>query len=323
MTQLRYEKLHSEFGASVRGVDLGQPLTPAVVQEIDAASYNGVDEVRRLQEGLNFRPARDRFKIYIVDEVHMLSNAAWNAFLKTLEEPPPHVKFIFATTEVHKVPVTILSRCQRYDFKLIATQTIAARLREVLALEKVQAEDGAALPLRPGMELEYWLEAADACDCPKPNVAESKRYKVLIAEPEKDQQKQRQQQQQAQQEQQHHEAKQDQDLKKENQARQEANQRLRQAEALRYRLEQEAEEYRDTQLRQARADAAEFAADLAAYHELRKTVSREEALAFVWWKEVAKARDLLRARGSRVEPLDAHLGPDGLDIQQLLTPKRR
>jgi DNA polymerase III subunit gamma/tau len=113
------------------------------VQEIDAASYNGVDEVRRLQEGLAFRPARDRSKIYIVDEVHMLSNAAWNAFLKTLEEPPPHVKFIFATTEVHKVPVTILSRCQRYDFKLIATQMIAGRLREVLAKESVESEDGA------------------------------------------------------------------------------------------------------------------------------------------------------------------------------------
>ncbi len=117
------------------------------VQEIDGASYNGVDEVRRLQEGLNFRPARDRSKIYIVDEVHMLSNAAWNAFLKTLEEPPPHVKFIFATTEVHKVPVTILSRCQRYDFKLIATQMIAARLREVLAKESVVAEDGAVAVL--------------------------------------------------------------------------------------------------------------------------------------------------------------------------------
>lgn len=111
------------------------------VQEIDGASYNGVDEVRRLQEGLAFRPARDRFKIYIVDEVHMLSNAAWNAFLKTLEEPPPHVKFIFATTEVHKVPVTILSRCQRYDFKLIATQTIAFRLREVLTKENIVADD--------------------------------------------------------------------------------------------------------------------------------------------------------------------------------------
>ena len=78
------------------------------VQEIDGASYNGVDEVRRLQESLPYRPARDRYKIFIVDEVHMLSQSAWNAFLKTLEEPPPHVKFIFATTEVHKVPVTIL-----------------------------------------------------------------------------------------------------------------------------------------------------------------------------------------------------------------------
>jgi DNA polymerase-3 subunit gamma/tau len=110
------------------------------VQEIDGASYNGVDEVRRLQEGMSFRPARDRFKIYIVDEVHMLSTAAWNAFLKTLEEPPPHVKFIFATTEVHKVPITILSRCQRYDFKLIPTQTIARRLEQVLGQEAIKAD---------------------------------------------------------------------------------------------------------------------------------------------------------------------------------------
>jgi DNA polymerase-3 subunit gamma/tau len=113
------------------------------VQEIDGASYNGVDEVRRLQEGLAFRPARNRYKIYIVDEVHMLSTAAWNAFLKTLEEPPPHVKFIFATTEVHKVPVTILSRCQRYDFKLIPAQLVATRLRDVLAKEGISADDGA------------------------------------------------------------------------------------------------------------------------------------------------------------------------------------
>ena len=117
------------------------------VQEIDGASYNGVDEVRKLQEGLPFRPARDRYKIYIVDEVHMLSQAAWNAFLKTLEEPPPHVKFIFATTEVHKVPVTILSRCQRYDFKLISADVIAKRLEEVLALEQLQAEPGALMLL--------------------------------------------------------------------------------------------------------------------------------------------------------------------------------
>jgi DNA polymerase-3 subunit gamma/tau len=117
------------------------------VQEIDAASYNGVDEVRRLQEGLAFRPARDRFKIYTVDEVHMLSNAAWNAFLKTLEEPPPHVKFIFATTEVHKVPVTILSRCQRYDFKLVSAKQIAGRLKDVLSRESLSADDRAVAVL--------------------------------------------------------------------------------------------------------------------------------------------------------------------------------
>lgn len=113
------------------------------VQEIDGASYNGVDEVRRLQESLPYRPSRDRFKVVIVDEVHMLSQSAWNAFLKTLEEPPPHVKFIFATTEVHKVPVTILSRLQRFDFKLIPTRLIVERLSTVLAAEKIEAEEAA------------------------------------------------------------------------------------------------------------------------------------------------------------------------------------
>src|SRR5262245_16169928 len=102
------------------------------VHEIDGATYTSVDDIRDLQEKLPYHPPRDRFKLYIVDEVHMLSKSAWNAFLKTLEEPPAHVKFIFATTEVEKVPVTILSRCQRYDFKLIAAVKIAARLRHVL-----------------------------------------------------------------------------------------------------------------------------------------------------------------------------------------------
>jgi DNA polymerase III subunit gamma/tau len=140
------------------GVDYGPTITPCLrcpacleialgsdmdVREIDGASYNGVDEVRKLQDSLPYRPARDRYKIFIVDEVHMLSQNAWNAFLKTLEEPPPHVKFIFATTEVHKVPVTILSRVQRFDFKLISTQTIALRLREVLSAEKIEADDAA------------------------------------------------------------------------------------------------------------------------------------------------------------------------------------
>ncbi len=111
------------------------------VQEIDGASYNGVDEVRRLQDSLPYRPSRDRYKIFIVDEVHMLSQSAWNAFLKTLEEPPPHVKFIFATTEVRKVPVTILSRVQRFDFKLIPTRLIADRLRYVLGEEGLKADE--------------------------------------------------------------------------------------------------------------------------------------------------------------------------------------
>jgi len=117
--------------------------TDVDVWEIDGASYNGVDEVRKLQDSLPYRPQRDRHKIYVVDEVHMLSQNAWNAFLKTLEEPPPHVKFIFATTEVHKVPVTILSRVQRFDFKLISAQAIAARLRHVLAAEGLEADDAA------------------------------------------------------------------------------------------------------------------------------------------------------------------------------------
>jgi DNA polymerase III subunit gamma/tau len=126
--------------AACKEIALG---TDVDVQEIDGASYNGVDEVRRLQESLPYRPSRDRYKIIIVDEVHMLTQSAWNAFLKTLEEPPPHVKFIFATTEVHKVPVTILSRVQRFDFKLIPAKLIIDRLRYMLTQEKLTAEDEA------------------------------------------------------------------------------------------------------------------------------------------------------------------------------------
>lgn len=113
------------------------------VQEMDGASNNSVEDVRRLQESIPYRPARDRFKIVIVDEVHMLSTGAFNAFLKTLEEPPDHVKFIFATTEIHKVPVTIRSRCQRYDFRLIPQQVITTRVREILGHEAIDADDGA------------------------------------------------------------------------------------------------------------------------------------------------------------------------------------
>ncbi|HKO95319.1 MAG TPA: DNA polymerase III subunit gamma/tau, partial [Polyangiaceae bacterium] len=113
------------------------------VREIDGASYTGVDEIRKLQESLPYRPSRDRYKIFIVDEVHMLSQKAWNALLKTLEEPPPHVKFILATTEVHKVPVTILSRVQRFDFKMIPSRLIGERIRFVLEAEHIEADDRA------------------------------------------------------------------------------------------------------------------------------------------------------------------------------------
>ncbi|MGD8608113.1 MAG: DNA polymerase III subunit gamma/tau [Myxococcales bacterium] len=113
------------------------------VQEIDGASNNSVEDVRRLQESLPYRPQRDRYKIVIVDEVHMLSAGAFNAFLKTLEEPPDHVKFIFATTESHKVPVTIRSRCQQYDFRLIPHRLIADRIGTILEAEGLQADEEA------------------------------------------------------------------------------------------------------------------------------------------------------------------------------------
>src|SRR5512142_2070753 len=113
------------------------------VVEIDAASNNGVDNVRDIVDGVKYRPARDRFKVFVVDEVHMLSTGAFNALLKTLEEPPAHVKFVLATTDVHKVPVTILSRCQRYDFRRIPLAAIADRLSAILDKEAIQHDKSA------------------------------------------------------------------------------------------------------------------------------------------------------------------------------------
>lgn len=115
-----------------RGLDGG---TIYDVVEIDAASNNGVDNIRDLREEANYTPSRGRYRVYIIDEVHMLSTGAFNALLKTLEEPPAHVIFILATTEVHKLPATILSRCQRFDFKRIQPETMAVRLNEVAELE--------------------------------------------------------------------------------------------------------------------------------------------------------------------------------------------
>lgn len=122
------------------------------VIEIDAASNNGVDNIREIVEEVSYSPAEGKYKVYIIDEVHMLSIGAFNALLKTLEEPPSYVIFILATTEVHKLPITILSRCQRYDFKRISIDTIADRMRELVQAESVQVEDKA---------LRYIAKAAD------------------------------------------------------------------------------------------------------------------------------------------------------------------
>lgn len=122
------------------------------VIEIDAASNNGVDNIREIREEVAYRPTEGKYKVYIIDEVHMLSTGAFNALLKTLEEPPSYVIFILATTEAHKIPVTILSRCQRYDFRRISIDTIAGRLRELMDKEGVQAEEKA---------LRYVAKAAD------------------------------------------------------------------------------------------------------------------------------------------------------------------
>jgi DNA polymerase-3 subunit gamma/tau len=113
------------------------------VLEIDGASNRRIDEIREIRGNVQYRPSRARYKIYIIDEVHMLTKEAFNALLKTLEEPPPHVKFIFATTEVDKVPITILSRCQRFDFAGIPLPRIVERLREIVNSENVQADDEA------------------------------------------------------------------------------------------------------------------------------------------------------------------------------------
>jgi len=110
------------------------------VLEIDAASNRGIDEMRELRERVKFLPASLRRKVYIIDEAHMLTTEAWNAFLKTLEEPPPHVLFILATTEPHKVPETVRSRLQRFDFRRVPTEAIAAHLARICSLEGAQAD---------------------------------------------------------------------------------------------------------------------------------------------------------------------------------------
>ncbi|MBN8983702.1 MAG: DNA polymerase III subunit gamma/tau, partial [Rhizobiales bacterium] len=110
------------------------------VLEMDAASHTGVDDVRQINDSVRYAPSSARYKVYIIDEVHMLSTAAFNAFLKTLEEPPAHAKFVFATTEIRKVPVTVLSRCQRFDLKRVEADVLMAHLGNIASMENVEAE---------------------------------------------------------------------------------------------------------------------------------------------------------------------------------------
>jgi DNA polymerase-3 subunit gamma/tau len=135
--------------ASCRAIAAGTSMN---VIEIDAASNNGVDNIREIRDEVAYSPAEGKYKVYIIDEVHMLSIGAFNALLKTLEEPPSYVIFILATTEAHKIPITILSRCQRYDFRRITTETITDRLRELMVEEQVEVEERA---------LAYVAKAAD------------------------------------------------------------------------------------------------------------------------------------------------------------------
>ena len=132
-----------------RNIAAGSSLN---VVEIDAASNNGVENIRDIREQVQYPPTEGRYRVYIIDEVHMLSTGAFNALLKTLEEPPSYVIFILATTEVHRIPVTVLSRCQRYDFKRITIKTLTDRLRELSDAESMDVEDKA---------LSYIAKAAD------------------------------------------------------------------------------------------------------------------------------------------------------------------
>ena len=137
---------HPDTGPTVSMPELGRHCRAIMesrhmdVLEMDAASHTGIDDVRGIIDGIRYSPTEARYKVYIVDEVHMLSEKAFNAFLKTLEEPPPHAKFVFATTEIRKVPVTILSRCQRFDLRRVEAETLSAHLKKICAAEGVSAE---------------------------------------------------------------------------------------------------------------------------------------------------------------------------------------
>jgi DNA polymerase III subunit gamma/tau len=128
----------SELGEHCQAIMEGRHVD---VIEIDAASHTGIDNIREIIEQVRYRPVIARYKVYVIDEVHMLSTSAFNALLKTLEEPPPHVKFVFATTEIRKVPVTVLSRCQRFDLRRVEAGTIVAHLNKIARLENITVDD--------------------------------------------------------------------------------------------------------------------------------------------------------------------------------------
>jgi len=130
----------SEIGEHCRAIMEGRHVD---VIEMDAASHTGIDDIRDIIERVRYAPVSARYKVYIIDEVHMLSNQAFNGLLKTLEEPPPHVKFIFATTEIRKVPITVLSRCQRFDLRRIDAQLLIGHLKQIAALEKIEVDEAA------------------------------------------------------------------------------------------------------------------------------------------------------------------------------------
>ncbi|SFG86571.1 DNA polymerase III subunit gamma/tau [Methylobacterium gossipiicola] len=140
---------HPDTGPTIAMPELGRHCRAIMesrhmdVLEMDAASHTGIDDVRGIIDGIRYSPTEARYKVYIVDEVHMLSEKAFNAFLKTLEEPPPHAKFVFATTEIRKVPVTILSRCQRFDLRRVEADTLVAHLAKICAAESVEADSEA------------------------------------------------------------------------------------------------------------------------------------------------------------------------------------
>ena len=144
------------------------------IVEMDAASNNGVDDIRELREQVNFSPAACKYRVYIIDEVHMLSGAAFNALLKTLEEPPEHVVFILATTEVHKLPATILSRCQRFDFRRIDSAEIVGRLKHVASCENLTLTDDAATLIASAADggMRDALSILDLCASHNSNITE-------------------------------------------------------------------------------------------------------------------------------------------------------